>query len=319
MPYFYISNLIKIQPLVLTSIILPVYNEEENIIPLYKELKAIAPQQTEIIWIDDGSTDTSLLKIAEISAEDNLVKCISFSRNFGHQAALIAGLHYAKGASIVTMDSDFQHPTQIIPQLLQKLSDGYDIVSGKRIKTQNINVLKKYSSRLYYKLINFLSDTHIEENVADFRAFNRRVLNALLQFEEKEVFLRGIFGWIGFKKTSIEYAAPERKYGITKYSSPKMINLGLRGVISFSFKPLRIALFIGSVISFVSFLLALNAVFAYFSDNTVPGWTSIIIAIMFFGGIQLLFLGLIGEYISSLFIEVKKRPNYIVKETINVM
>ncbi|MFT3946896.1 MAG: glycosyltransferase family 2 protein [Agriterribacter sp.] len=302
----------------LTSIIIPVYNEEENIIPLYEELRTVTYSQTEIIWVDDGSTDNSLQKIAEISAEDNLVKCISFSRNFGHQAALIAGLHYAAGNYIVIMDSDFQHPPQLIPQFLHKLNEGYDIVSGKRIKTQNISVLKKYTGKLYYKLINFLSDTHIEENVADFRAFNRRVLDAILQFEEKEIFLRGVFGWIGFKKVFIEYNAPGRKYGQTKYSSPKMISLGLRGVISFSFKPLRVSLLIGSIISLVSFLLAINAVFAYLNGNTVPGWTSIIIAIMFFGGIQLLFLGLIGEYISSLFIEVKKRPKYIVKETINV-
>lgn len=302
----------------LTSVIIPVYNEEENIIPLYEELRAILHEQTEIIWIDDGSTDTSLQRIAEISIKDNLVKSVSFSRNFGHQAALIAGLHFATGEYIVFMDSDFQHPPHIIPQFLQKLEDGFDIVSGKRVKTQNISILKKYTSKLYYKLINFLSDTYIEENVADFRAFNKRVLDAILQFEEKEIFLRGVFGWIGFKKALIEYEAPARKYGRTKYSSPKMISLGLRGVISFSFKPLRVSLLIGSIISLISFLLAINAVLAYFNGNTVPGWTSIIIAIMFLGGIQLLFLGLIGEYMSSLFIEVKKRPKYIIKETINL-
>ena len=302
----------------LTSIVIPVYNEGENIDLLYKEIKNILGSQIEIIWVDDGSTDISLQKISEMSANDSSVKCISFSRNFGHQAALIAGLHFAGGERIVIMDSDFQHPPQILPQFLQKLDQGYDIVSGKRNKTKNIGLIKKYSSRMYYKVINFLSDTHIEENVADFRVFNRRVLNAILQFEEKEIFLRGIFGWIGFKKAFIMYDAPERKYGQTKYSSTQMISLGLRGVISFSFKPLRVALLVGSVISFVSFILAVNAVIAYFNHNTVPGWTSIIIAIMFFGGIQLLFLGLIGEYITSLFIEVKKRPKYIIKETINV-
>lgn len=310
--------MIKLYSLPHTSVIIPVFNEEENIAPLYLALKAVLPSSAELIWVDDGSTDLSLKKIHDLAINDKKVKCISFSKNFGHQPALIAGFQYATGNYIVTMDSDFQHPPELIPMLLQKLEEGYDMVSGKRIRTTKIGFFKRYTSQLYYRLINFLSETEIEENVADFRAFNRNVLEAILQFEEKEMFLRGIFGWIGFKRTTIEYEAPERKFGKTKYSSPKMISLGLRGIISFSFKPLRLSLLIGSIISLIAFLLAINAVLAYLNGNTVPGWTSIIIAIMFFGGIQLLFLGLIGEYITSLFIEAKRRPRYLVQKKINI-
>ncbi|MCO5237478.1 MAG: glycosyltransferase family 2 protein [Chitinophagaceae bacterium] len=302
----------------LISIIIPIYDEEENIYPLYEEIKIITPPAFEVIWVDDGSTDDSLKKIAAISASDDRVKCISLSRNFGHQAALLAGLRFAKGESIIIMDGDFQHPPSLIPLFLEKLSAGYDIVSGKRTTTENISYLKKTSSRFYYKLINFLSDTHIEENTADFRAFNRKVLNVILQFDEKEIFLRGIFSWIGFKKNIVNYKSPERKFGYSKYSSAKMFRLGVKGVLSFSFKPLRISLVIGTIISIVAFIFAINAVIAYLSGHTVPGWTSLIIAVMMFGGIQLLFLGLIGEYIASLFTEIKNRPLYIIDQTINI-
>lgn len=302
----------------LISIIVPIYNEEENIIPFYEEIKAFTPSLFELIWINDGSVDNSLERITDIAARDTRVKCISFSRNFGHQAALLAGLHFAKGESIMIMDGDLQHPPSLIPLFLKKLSEGYDIVSGKRTKTKDISWLKEVTSKIYYKIINLLSDVHIEENTSDFRAFNSKVLNTILQFEEKELFLRGIFGWIGFKSETITYESPGRKFGKSKYSSTMMLRLGLKGVLSFSFKPLRISLLIGTMISLVSFAFAINAVIAYFNDHTVPGWTSIIIAVMFFGGIQLLFLGLLGEYIASLFIEAKKRPTFIIDKQINI-
>lgn len=302
----------------LVSIIIPVYNEKENIYPLYEELKKYAPQEFEIIWVDDGSSDGSLQSIVALSGTDKRVKCISFSRNFGHQAALMAGLHFASGDNVITMDGDFQHPPALIPLFLDKLGEGYDIVSGKREGTENLPWIKKLTSRLYYKLINLLSDIHIEENTADFRAFNKKVLDAILQIEEKEIFLRGIVNWLGFKKATLHYASPARRFGSSKYSTVKMFRLGLKGVLSFSFKPLRMALLAGSVFSVVAFIFAINALIAHFNGHTVPGWTSIIIAVMLFGGIQLLFLGLIGEYIASLFTEIKNRPLYIIDKKINV-
>lgn len=302
----------------LLSIIIPIFNEEDNIAPIYEEIRKVAPPLFELIWVDDGSLDDSFNKIIALSESDERVKCISLSRNFGHQAALVAGLRFAQGEKIIIMDGDFQHPPSLIPDFLEMLSQGYDIVSGKRTKTKNISWVKKITSKCYYRLINFLSDIHIEENTADFRAFNNKVLNSVLAFEEKEIFLRGIFSWVGFKKAIINYESPRRKFGHTKYSSSRMLGLGLKGVLSFSFKPLRLSLLVGTVISIISFFLAINAVVAYFKGDTVPGWASLMIAIMFFGGIQLLFLGLIGEYIASLFTEIKNRPMFIIDRKINM-
>jgi len=302
----------------LTTVIIAIFNEEENIIPLYNELKTFVPKPYEIIWVDDGSTDQSLEKIKQISLNNPEVKCLSFSRNFGHQPALMAGLRYATGNIIITMDGDFQHPPSLLPALINELLNGFDIVTGKRNESGNKKTGKYFFSKLFYKLINLLSDTHIEEYSADFRVFNKKVLNTILQFEEKELFLRGIFSWIGFKRKTIEYNPPKRIFGKTKYTGKKMISLGIKGITSFTFKPLRFSLIAGCIFSAISFMLAIAAVIAYFYGYTVRGWASIIIAIMLLGGIQLLFLGLIGEYIASLLIETKKRPMYIIDQMINV-
>lgn len=302
----------------MTTVIIAIYNEEENIIPLYNELTALIPQPYEIIWVDDGSDDQSLNTIKEISHNNSHVKCLSFSRNFGHQSALMAGLHYATGEIIIIMDGDFQHPPSVLPILLNEISQGFDIVSGKRRQTGSKRTSKTITSKFFYWLINLLSDTRIEEDSADFRVFNKKVLDTVLQFEEKDLFLRGIFSWIGYKRKTVEYDAPERKHGKTKYTGRKMVSLGIKGITSFTFKPLRFSLIIGCIVFFVSFVLAVAAVIAYFNGYTVRGWTSIIIAIMLLGGIQLLFLGLIGEYIASLLTETKKRPMYIIDEKINL-
>ena len=300
------------------SVIVPVCNEEENIIPFYTELKKYLPLEHEIFFIDDGSTDKTFLQIFNLSAKDINVKAISFSRNFGHQNALMAGLQHATKQNIITIDGDLQHPPQLIPAMLENLNNGYDIVSTKRVKTKNISAAKNIFSKLFYSFINSISDTHVEPNASDFRAFNRKVLNAVLQFKERELFLRGIFSWVGFKVTSINFEAPERRFGKTKYSFAKMLRLGLKGVTAFSFKPLRVALFIGSIISLAAFAFGIFALISYYKGNTVPGWASTIIAIMFLGGTQLLAIGLLGEYIASLFVETKNRPLFLIDKKINV-
>lgn len=300
------------------SIIIPVYNEAGNIEPLLHELNQYCPENVEIIFVDDGSSDDTYEIINSIAKSDARVKCISFSRNFGHQNALMAGMENAKGNAIVIMDGDLQHPPSLIPTLLDNLNNGYDLVITKRNKTENIGGMKKLMAYFFYKFINLISDTKIEQNVADFKAFNRKVLNSILQFKERELFLRGIFSWIGFKTTSISFTAPPRMNGKTKYSFGKMLKLALKGTTSFSFKPLRVALLIGSIISFVAFAFGIFALVSYFKGNTVPGWASLIIAIMFFGGTQLLAIGLLGEYIASLFTETKHRPLYLVDRKINI-
>lgn len=300
------------------SIIIPVLNEAESIYPVFHEIKKYILPDFELIFIDDGSTDTTLSEIQSLADEDQRVKCISFSRNFGHQNALMAGMDYAIGDFIITMDGDLQHPPSFLPQIFDKLNEGYDLVATRRIKTNDKNWIKKILSKWFYRFINLLSDVPIEENVSDFRGFNKKVLTAIQRFEERDLFLRGLFSWIGFRKTVLSFEAPARLYGTSKYSYAKMMRLALKGTTSFSFKPLRISLLVGSFVSLISFLLLAMSVIAYFQGKTVPGWASLMTAVTFMGGIQLLVIGLMGEYIASLFRESKKRPLYIVNEKINI-
>ena len=300
------------------SIIIPVYNEAENILPLLNELRLYCGENTEYIFVDDGSEDDTLDLIEQKAVADKRIKCISLSRNFGHQNALMAGMQHCKGNIIVIMDADLQHPPSMIPQMLKEIENGYDLVQTKRVITKDINAGKSILSSLFYTFINAISDTKIEKGVADFKAFNRKVLEGILQFDERELFLRGIFSWIGFKTTTLPFEAPARQFGKTKYSWGQMFSLALKGTTSFGFKPLRIALLVGSIVSLLAFGFAAFALIAYLKGNTVPGWASIIIATMFIGGTQLLAIGLLGEYIASLFKETKKRPLYLINKSINI-
>ncbi len=301
----------------LISIIIPVYNEEHNIQPLCEALHMHVKEHYEILFIDDGSTDKTFSQIAEQSLLNSRIKCLSLSRNFGHQNALMAGMQHCNADYIILMDGDLQHPPAVVPAILDNLKNGYDLVNTKRISTKEINVVKRNLSSLFYWFINFISDTQMEPNSADFKGFNRKVLSSILQFNERELFLRGIFSWIGFKTLTLDFHAPKRLHGTTKYSFTKMVRLAIKGTTSFSFKPLRIALLIGSIVSLAAFTFAVYALFAFYRHQTVPGWASIIIAIMLLGGTQLMAIGLLGEYIASLFTETKRRPLYLIDKTIN--
>lgn len=300
------------------SLIIPVFNEEESIYSLWMELEKYCPAETEFLFVNDGSSDNSQLEIEKLAINNSKIKCISFSRNFGHQNALMAGMHHAKGEQVIIMDGDLQHPPSLIPDILKKLSEGYDLVNTRRVATEKISLLKKIFTKAFYKFINAISDTSIEPNMADFKGFNKKVLKTILEFKERDLFLRGIFSWIGFKNYTVDFTAPARKFGKSKYSFSSMLRLALKGTTSFSFKPLRVALLIGSIISILAFSFALFALVAYYKGNTYPGWASMIIAIMFLGGTQLLAIGLLGEYIASLFTETKKRPLYIIDKLVNV-
>jgi glycosyltransferase involved in cell wall biosynthesis len=301
-----------------TSIILPVYNEAENIHLLYEELGKVCNTDTEFIFVDDGSKDNTFREIHKLAEGDPRIKCLSLSRNFGHQNALMAGMEKASGDVIVLMDADLQHPPALLPEMFQKIDDGFDLVITKRKSTVDINPIKQFFSLLFYKFINAISETKIEPKAADFRAFNRKVLESVLQFKERDLFLRGIFSWIGFRSTTLTFDAPARQFGKTKYSFATMMRLAWKGTTSFSFKPLRIALLFGSLLSLASFAFGAYALLAYFRGETIPGWASLIIAVMILGGTQLLAIGLLGEYIAKLFTESKKRPRYLIKDSINI-
>ncbi|MEO7445699.1 MAG: glycosyltransferase family 2 protein [Ferruginibacter sp.] len=300
------------------SIIIPVYNEAKNISVMADALKSIVHHPFEIIFVDDGSTDETLQQVRLLANDNDNIKCISLSRNFGHQNALMAGMEFARGNEIITMDGDMQHPPSLIPEMLKLLHEGYDIVFTRRRNNENQSGFKKATANLFYRFLNVISDTKIEPNVADFKAFNHKVLSAILRFKERELFIRGIFSWIGFKSITIGFDVQPRHSGKTKYNFGSMMRLALKGTTSFGFKPLRLALMIGSLISLLAFGFAFFALIQYYNGNTVPGWASLIIAVMFLGGVQLLAIGLLGEYIASLFIEVKKRPLYLVKDLLNL-
>lgn len=301
----------------LLSIIVPVYNEEENILPFYTELIKHVPPEAEILFVNDGSRDNTLQSLKLLSHQDKRVKSISLSRNYGHQQALFAGISKASGNLFVIMDGDLQHPPSLIPLLVEKVRKGFDVASAKRLSTKNYSPIKAVTSVFFYKLLNVLSSSKIEPNVADFRAFNLKVRNALLLFEETNIFLRGIFNWMGFKQTFQEYNIEERRFGKSKYSLKKMIRLSINGITSFSIQPLRLAIYLGLAFLVIGFGFGAYALLTYYNGSTIQGWTSTIILILLIGGVQIFMIGVLGEYIGKTYVESKKRPMFIIDEEIN--
>jgi polyisoprenyl-phosphate glycosyltransferase len=304
------------------SIAIPLFNEEENIGVLYERLTAVLSgiaSSYEIIFVDDGSTDSSFSKIIEISKKDQRVKGMALSRNFGHQIALTAGLEYAKGDVVITMDADLQHPPEMIPRLYEEYKKGNDVVNTFRETTADAGLLKRFTSFVFYKLINRLSDVYIEPASADFRLMSRKALDGFLKIKEKTRFTRGLITWMGYTQTMVHYHAAERFSGSTKYTFKKMLAFGLEGVASFSTKPLRISFYLGLITSLVGLLYSVYAIINYFKGHTVPGWTSILVSVLILGGIQLISIGIIGEYLARVFNEAKGRPLYLVKDYAGIL
>jgi len=302
------------------SIIIPTYCEEGNIVPLYSklvlELNNLKISAFEIIYINDGSTDESLEKIKELVTQDSRVKYIHFSRNFGHQNALRAGLDFASGNAVISMDADLQHPPEMLPMLINHWREGYQVVYTKRKNTSDLSLFKKLTSALFYKLVNYLSETKLEEGTADFRLLDRSVVEALKKFKENNLFYRGIVPGIGFKQISVEYTPHERFSGKTKYTFSKMVRFALIGITSSSAKPLYFSIYLGVFLAILSFLYAVYAIYiSVFTEKAITGWTSLIASILFIGGIQLVMLGIVGIYLGKLFSESKNRPNYLIEET----
>ena len=303
----------------LVSIITPFYNEELVAAEFHKRVTAVAdglPRHSfEFVFVNDGSTAGTLELLKGLRKKDRRVRVIDLSRNFGHQAALFAGIRNASGDAAVIIDGDLQDPPELIPALIENWEDGYDIVYARRVKRKGEPALKKLTARLYYRLLNFLSDTGVPHDVGDFRLIDRKVLAVLREMKEANLFLRGIIPWMGFSQTAVEYDRDARYAGDTKYSLIKMINLALDGITSFSTKPLRLSLQVGFVSILIGLGLILYAVIVKIVDPTVliRGWPSLLITVVFFGGVQLFTIGILGEYVAKIYRETKSRPIYIIR------
>lgn len=305
----------------LLSIIIPVYNEEKNVEPLIKKLMAVSSQYSyEILFVDDGSTDRTAEMIKKIARAHPTIKLISFTRNFGHQMAQSAGYEKARGDCVVTIDADLQDPPQLIDALIEQWKKGFKIVYAKREKRDD-SWFKRCTAYFFYRVINFLSDTPIPEDVGDFRLLDKAVVHFLNALPERSRFLRGLVAWAGFSSTYISFTRSKRNAGHTHYPLTRMVNFALDGITSFSTKPLKLASYVGfltSILGIFGIIYALYRRFFLPHEYWVTGWTALFVAVMFFGGIQLLTIGIIGEYIGKMYQEMQKRPQFLIKDTVNL-
>jgi len=304
------------------SIVIPAYNEEGNLQQLYNEFMTILPSLNmswEIIFVDDGSTDKTWKQILTLREKDESVKGLRLSRNFGHQYALLAGLNYASGEAVISMDSDLQHPPMLIPQLVGEWRKGNKVVTTVRLDSEEISAFKKMTSRLFYRIFSYLSGVKIEPGRSDFRLLDRQVLKDILRFKEEGLFIRGIVQWIGYQNSSITFRCGTRFSGKTKYTLRKMIRFAWHGISSFSLVPLRLGILFGIFSSGIAFLSVAYAIFGKLVlGHVVPGWASSVAIVSFLFGALFLFLGILAEYIGRILIEVRQRPRFLISEELNV-
>lgn len=302
------------------SFVVPVFNEEENIHEFHRRLTQVMaplPYDYEILFIDDGSRDRTSLLIRELAEKDPHVQGYVFARNFGHQLALTCGLDQSTGDAVISMDGDLQHPPEMVPDLLKKWEEGYEIVQTVRKSTEDATWFKSITSRLYYKLINSMSEVRITPGGSDFRLMDRKAVDALNRFRERARFIRGMVNNLGFRYTTLEFVAPPRFAGHSKFSLRKMLRFALDGITAFSRVPLRLALYVGCIAGLGSILLIGHVIYVkYIVQDAVPGWTTLAAAEFFLGGVELIGIGIVGEYVGRIFDEVKQRPLYIIREHI---
>lgn len=302
------------------SVIIPVFNEEQVLPELHNRLttvmESIASQYC-LLFINDGSSDNSLEVLKELHTKDGHVHIINFSRNFGHQAALSAGYDYATGDFVIVMDADLQDPPEVIPLMVEQWRNGYDVVFGVRSRRMGEGAFKLWTARLFYRLLSRLTNVTIPHDVGDFRLLDRRAVRAFQQIRERNRYIRGLVSWLGFRQTGVVFTREPRFAGQTKYPLRRMLKFALDGITSFSTVPLQLSSYLGL---FVSCLCLLYLPYAFwlklFTDRPVLGWTSLVVAVLFLGGVQLMTLGVLGEYIGRIYEEVKQRPLYIVSETV---
>ena len=302
------------------SVVIPFYNEENMIQKMYdelvKEINQITKAEFEIIFINDGSKDRTFEKMRAIAAGDSRVKYISFSRNFGKEAGTIAGLEYATGEAVILMDGDLQHPPALLPQMIKAYEEGYDVVSARRTRTGE-KPHRTFLAKHFYRLANKMMDIELMDGVSEFRLFSRKAVSAILSLQEYNRFSKGIFAWIGFKEKVIEYENQVRTVGETKYSLKFSLNYAIQGILSFNDKPLRMCINFGLFCLLISLAYVLWTFIQYLvvPDSLVSGYFTTIFSVVLFGGIQLISIGVLGEYIGKIYYEVKKRPHYLVDQT----
>lgn len=301
------------------SVVVPVYNEVESVLELHRRLSAVMTRlgDHELVLVDDGSSDGTWDALVELARGDRHVRLIRLSRNFGHQLALSAGLEAARGDAVVSIDADLQDPPELIPELVARWREGYDVVYAVRERREGESRFKLATASLFYKGINRLSATRIPEQAGDFRLYSRRALDALLAMPERSRFIRGMSTWIGFRQVGVPYSRDARFAGETKYPVRKMARLATDAVTSFSTAPIRMVFTLGIVaVVFCLAALAWTLYLHFFTDRTVQGWTSVLVVVLFLGGVQLVSVGIIGQYVGRIFDEVKGRPLYLVSETV---
>jgi len=300
------------------SLVVPVYNEEDAIPIFYKtvrEFDGLKDHLIEFVFVNDGSKDSTEAIIHALALSDSKVKAISFTRNFGKEPALFAGLEHASGDAVIPIDVDLQDPIEVIPKLIEKWLDGADMVLAKRTDRSTDGHLKRKSAEMFYKLHNKISNPKIEENVGDFRLMSRDVVENIKLMPERNLFMKGILSWVGGKTEVVEYSRAERVAGTSKFNGWKLWNLALEGITSFSTFPLRIWTYIGLLVAFISFIYGGWLVVDTLAfGNPVHGYPSVMVSILFLGGIQLIGIGVLGEYIGRIYVESKSRPRYIVKK-----
>lgn len=306
------------------SVVIPMYYEEDVAQECYnrvvKVLKSIKNYEYEIIFVNDGSKDKTLEILENIARKDSNVKIISFSRNFGHQAAVTAGIKYVTGDAIVIIDADLQDPPELIPEMLKLWEQGNEVIYGKRKTRKGESKFKLLTAKMFYKTLNALSDVEIPKDTGDFRLVDKKVIDVVNSMPEHNKFLRGLFSWVGFKQTAFEYERKERFAGKTKYPLKKMLKLAGDGIISFSTKPLKLVGGLGIISIILSLAILIYSLISYIFElnNLTAGWTSIMVAITLFSGVQLLSIWIISEYIARIYDETKNRPQYIIDRKINI-
>ncbi len=302
----------------LLSIVVPVYNEQEVIDETFRRLSAVFKDyfmNVEYIFINDGSKDNTYFKLRDMANKNPEVRVINFARNFGHQIAITAGMDYAKGDAIVIIDADLQDPPEVILEMVAQWKEGYEVVYGKRLKRAGETFFKKFTAKTFYRFLDSMTDVKLPVDVGDFRLIDRKVCDAMKCLPERSRYVRGLVSWVGFKQTSVEYHREKRFAGETKYPLKKMLKLAADGIFSFSYKPLKLATFMGMLVSALSFIyLIVVIVQGIIKKDIVSGWASSMAVSLFLNGVMLIVIGIMGEYVGRIYEEVKARPLYIVGE-----